>query len=235
MRVNVKTLVCSLRNEFAVELIKLPTSIRNMSLKEFCCIHNGDVKAVAENRLTSAMKNWETPALGKETRGITRLAENSENERENCSETAKKRKVSQMRSALQPITENNVLETDGSNRIGAIYDETPAVNSKMKSKMWGATPLVTPKFDPRLPKTPAVLNNEGILAQAKARPSISVTLGENRKHTITVPLDGGDVVEIDTTAFKKKDLSQGARKDAFDKLSVLQNQVAALMAELAND
>lgn len=48
LQLEAESLVMSLRNSFQVELMKIPKSVRSMSLKEFC-EHYGQVRSSPEN------------------------------------------------------------------------------------------------------------------------------------------------------------------------------------------
>ncbi|TWW65783.1 Borealin Cell division cycle-associated protein 8, partial [Takifugu flavidus] len=85
---------------------------------------------------------------------------------------------------------------------------TPARNMMDSSLMMGATPLFTPRFDPRLPKTPAVR-----VPRHKERVySISVNgspiAGGNEDIVINIPSGNGESLQLLASQINTVDLSQ---------------------------
>eukprot|EP00126_Sphaerothecum_destruens_P004590 Sdes_comp18275_c0_seq1m7926 len=147
---------------------------------------------------------------------------------------------SQQRPLLEDIKENFPLEVGKTSTV----DETPLDLMRTRSKIYSDTPLITPKFDPRLPYTPALrtarkgehlmsMNGSPISSDLGDKASLSISLGK-KKHTILVPLASNQPLNIDSSLPESLGaMSKDARKEALGKLTVLQDHVAKLMAELA--
>ncbi|XP_051520536.1 borealin isoform X1 [Myxocyprinus asiaticus] len=103
---------------------------------------------------------------------------------------------------------------------------TPA-RSLLESSIIGATPLITPRFDPRLPKTPAVR-----LAQHKEKVySMSVNgspiAGSAEDIVISVPLGNGECIQLLANEMDSVDLSQ-LDENAIRSIRNLQNRLTTL-------
>ncbi|XP_076611319.1 borealin [Chaetodon auriga] len=104
---------------------------------------------------------------------------------------------------------------------------TPARSMLDSSLMIGATPLVTPRFDPRLPKTPAVR-----VPRHKERVySISVNgspiAAGNEDIVINVPIGNGESIQLLASQMDSVDLSL-LDETALKSIRLLQNRLTTL-------
>lgn len=104
---------------------------------------------------------------------------------------------------------------------------TPARTMMDSSLMMGATPLVTPRFDPRLPKTPAVR-----VPRHKERVySISVNgspiAAGNEEVVINVPIGNGESIQLLASQMDSVDLSL-LDETALRSIRLLQNRLTTL-------
>ncbi|XP_034560509.1 borealin [Notolabrus celidotus] len=104
---------------------------------------------------------------------------------------------------------------------------TPARSMMDSSLMMGATPLVTPRFDPRLPKTPAVR-----IPRHKERVySISVNgspiAAGNEDIVINVPIGNGESVQLLASQMDSVDLSL-LDENALRSIRLLQTRLTTL-------
>ncbi|KAJ0003641.1 hypothetical protein NQD34_008739 [Periophthalmus magnuspinnatus] len=104
---------------------------------------------------------------------------------------------------------------------------TPARTMMDSSIMMGPTPLVTPRFDPRLPKTPAVR-----VPRHKERVySISVNgspiAGGNDDVVISVPIGNGESIQLLASQMDSVDLSL-LDETALRSIQQLQNRLTSL-------
>uniref|UniRef100_H2T3U6 Cell division cycle associated 8 n=1 Tax=Takifugu rubripes TaxID=31033 RepID=H2T3U6_TAKRU len=117
--------------------------------------------------------------------------------------TKKPPSTSKRAKALSVTSQNTSIRR--SNRRPLV---TPARNMMDSSLMMGATPLFTPRFDPRLPKTPAVR-----VPRHKERVySISVNgspiAGGNEDIVINIPSGNGESLQLLASQINTVDLSQ---------------------------
>lgn len=104
---------------------------------------------------------------------------------------------------------------------------TPARNLLDSSLLMGSTPLVTPRFDPRLPKTPAVR-----IPRHKERVySISVNgspiAAGNEDIVINVPIGNGESIQLLASQMDSVDLSL-LDETALKSIRQLQNRLTTL-------
>ncbi|XP_047461494.1 borealin-like [Mugil cephalus] len=104
---------------------------------------------------------------------------------------------------------------------------TPARSMLESSLMMGRTPLVTPRFDPRLPQTPAVR-----VPRHKERVySISVNgspiAAGNEDIVINVPISNGESIQLLASQMDSVDLSL-LDETALKSIRLLQNRLATL-------
>ncbi|KAJ4928566.1 hypothetical protein JOQ06_016357, partial [Pogonophryne albipinna] len=132
----------------------------------------------------------------------TKKSTKSTSEDENTSGTTRKAKATR-----KPPTTSKRAKALTVRRSSRKPIVTPARNMDY-SLMMGATPLITPRFDPRLPKTPAMRN-----PHHKERVySISVNgspiaAGNNEDIVINVPIGNGESVQLLASQMDSVDLS----------------------------
>ncbi|XP_035679537.1 borealin-like [Branchiostoma floridae] len=159
--------ICNLgRQQFRLEVMKLPKKIQNMTMAEFLA-QGGSIEAiqlqsVAETdakECTSAEKTRMPLAAVSSNIAATETVE----EKESKPKGRPKRKAAKKDTAPPPtnkrMTRSSARTQGGAaSRLGSKTSRnaltTPAV--KGSKPVWSDTPLITPKFDPRLPTTPMV-------------------------------------------------------------------------------
>ncbi|XP_056153978.1 borealin [Lampris incognitus] len=104
---------------------------------------------------------------------------------------------------------------------------TPAKNTVNTSLLIGSTPLVTPRFDPRLPKTPAVRNPHHKERVYSISVNGSPIADRNGDVIINVPIGNGESIQLLASQIDSADLSSLDKK-ALASMQQLQKRLATL-------
>uniref|UniRef100_A0A9J7XJ70 Cell division cycle associated 8 n=1 Tax=Cyprinus carpio carpio TaxID=630221 RepID=A0A9J7XJ70_CYPCA len=213
-------------NLYKTALIKLPMAVRKMNWIEYCNIEKPkspvDDSKVREEAAQVALAIAENHVIPKFAAKEAKNGANSEDENVAPLKSAvKKKKASKKARALSISKQSNTIQR--STRKPLI---TPA-RSLLESSIIGATPLITPRFDPRLPKTPALR-----LAHHREKVySMSVNgspiIGSGEDIVISVPLGNGECIQLLASEMDSVDLSQLDEK-ALRSIRHLQNRLTTL-------
>ncbi|XP_029587356.1 borealin [Salmo trutta] len=226
-------------NFYNMAVIKLPKAVRQMNWLEHCGSEKPkspvspveDAKKVEEAaQVESIMAEVHTipPKTVKKAmlkRGGARTS--SEDEENTITATGKKGK-----STRKPPTSKRAKALSVSKRNSSIRKSsrkplvTPSRNM-LDSSLMGPTPLITPRFDSRLPKTPAVR-----IPRHKERVySISVNgspiSGGGNDIVINVPVGNGECIQLLASQMDTVDLGQ-LDETAMRSIRLLQNRLTTL-------
>ncbi|XP_051520537.1 borealin isoform X2 [Myxocyprinus asiaticus] len=221
-------------NLYKTALIKLPMAVRKMNWIEYSNVDKPkspvDDSKVREEAAQVELAIAENHAIP--SKFATKEAKNSANsEDENIAplkSAVRKKKApkkapstSKKARALSISKQGNTIQRSSKKPL-----VTPA-RSLLESSIIGATPLITPRFDPRLPKTPAVR-----LAQHKEKVySMSVNgspiAGSAEDIVISVPLGNGECIQLLANEMDSVDLSQ-LDENAIRSIRNLQNRLTTL-------
>lgn len=238
MKEKINQLLKDVDNSYNMALIKLPSAVRqtlwmehfkpekpkspevdNTKTEEKAAIAESVVAAEDHAALLKSIKKVSKKKVGSK----------SSSEDENTPSTTRKGRsakkpptTSKRTKALSVSKQNTSIRK--SNRKPLV---TPARSILDSSLMMGPTPLITPRFDPRLPKTPAVR-----VPRHKERVySISVNgspiAGGNEEVVINVPIGNGESIQLLASQMDSVDLSL-LDETALRSIRQLQNRLTAL-------
>lgn len=220
-------------NLYKTALIKLPMAVRKMNWREYCNLEkpkspvdDSKVREEAAQVELAIAKNHAIPA---EILTETKNSANSEDENiAPLKPTVKKKKApkkapstSKKARALSVSKQGNTIRK--STRKPLV---TPA-RTLLESSIIGPTPLMTPRFDPRLPKTPAVRlpkHKEKVYSMSVNGSPIS---GSADSIVISVPLGNGECIQLLANEMDSVDLSQ-LDENALRSIRNLQNRLTTL-------
>ncbi|XP_077363278.1 borealin [Festucalex cinctus] len=223
-----------LRNNYNVALIKLPASVRKMSWMEYFKFEQLESPAADDAKRQEAAASVEkvmtddhavlTKAAKKTSK--KRTAKSSSND-ENTPRTLRKGKT-----ARKPPTTSkrakalSVSQQKSSVRRSKNSMLTPA-RALLDATLMGPTPLITPRFDPRLPKTPCVRvprHKERVYSISVNGSPISAA---NQEITINIPVGNGESIQLLASQMDSVDLSQ-LDETTLRSMRCLQNRLTSL-------
>ncbi|XP_051526576.1 borealin-like [Myxocyprinus asiaticus] len=220
-------------NLYKTALIKLPMAVRKMNWVQYCNLDKPkspvDDSKVREEAAQVELAIAENHAIP--SKFATKEAKNGANsEDENIAPLKSAVKIKAPKKA--PSTSKKARALSVSKQGNTIRKSTrkPLITparSLLESSIIGATPLITPRFDPRLPKTPAVR-----MARHKEKLySMSVNgspiAGSAEDIVISVPLGNGECIQLLANEMDSVDLSQLDEK-ALRSIRNLQNRLTTL-------
>jgi len=225
-------------NSYNMLLIKLPKAIRQMNWLEHCKAEKlvspkvDETKREEEAAIVESVVAEDHIVLlksAKKTATKKKAGGKSSSEDENTLSNARKGKAtrkpptSSKRAKVLSVSKQNT-SIRRSTRKPLV---TPARSTLDSSLMMGATPLVTPRIDPRLPKTPAVR-----IPRHKERVySISVNgspiAAGNEDIVINVPIGNGESIQLLASQMDSMDLSL-LDETALKSIQLLKNRLTTL-------
>ncbi|TRY53651.1 hypothetical protein DNTS_008652 [Danionella cerebrum] len=216
-------------NLYKTALIKLPMAVRKMNWIEYCNIEKPK-SPVDDSKMKEDAAQVELAIAGNHAISKSSVKEANPNADENIApmKSVKKKKASKK----APSTSKKSRALSISKQGNAIQKSTrkhlitPA-RSLMDSSIIGATPLVTPRFDPRLPKTPALRvahHREKVFSMSVNGSPISAG-GDDI--VISVPLGNGECIQLLASEMNSVDLSQLDER-ALRGIRNLQNRLTTL-------
>ncbi|CAL8292462.1 unnamed protein product [Merluccius merluccius] len=214
MREQKNQLLKEVDNRYNMALIKLPRAVRQMNWLDYFSsekpkspeVDNSKREEVTELENVLTENHAAAPKLIQKTSKKEPRAK-STSEDENTAPQSSTRKG---KSKRPPVTSKktraqSVAKQPASSRKKPLF--TPARNMLDSSLMMGATPLFTPRFDPRLPKTPAVRgprHNEMVYhISANGSPIES----SDNDIFINVPVGNGESIQLVAGQMDSVDLS----------------------------
>lgn len=237
MKEKLNQLLKDVDNSYNMALIKLPMSVRKMSWLEHCKSEKpkspgqDNTKQTEEEAAVVKSIEAEDHALllksvkkmSKKKRGVQSTSddENTPSTTRKTRATRKPPATSKRGKALSVSKQSTSIRR--SNRKPLV---TPARSMLDSSLMMGPTPLITPRFDPRLPKTPAVR-----VPRHKERVySISVNgspIAANQDIVINVPIGNGESLQLLASQMDSVDLSL-LDETALKSIQLLQTRLKTL-------
>ncbi|TMS17970.1 Borealin [Larimichthys crocea] len=222
-------------NSYNMALIKLPKAVRQTTWLEHCKPDKpkspevDNVKREEEAAIVESVVAEDHAVLLKSVKKTSKKKAKSSSEDENTPGTMRKGKATRK----PPTTSKRAKALSVSKQNTSIRRSTrkplvtPARSMLDSSLMMGATPLITPRFDPRLPKTPAVR-----VPRHKERVySISVNgspiAAGNEDIVINVPIGNGESVQLLASQMDSVDLSL-LDETALKSIRLLQNRLTTL-------
>jgi len=224
-------------NSYNMALIKLPKAVRQLNWLEYCNSEKpkspkvDDTKREEEAAIVESVVAEDHAVLLKSVKKTTKkkAGGKSSSEDENTPGTVRKGKATRK----PPTTSKRAKALSVSKQNTSIRKSTrkpmitPARSLLDSSMLMGSTPLVTPRFDPRLPKTPAVR-----IPRHKERVySISVNgspiAAGNEDIVINVPIGNGESIQLLASQMDSVDLSL-LDETALRSIRQLQNRLTTL-------
>lgn len=219
-------------NLYKTALIKLPMAVRKMNWIEYCNLEKPK-SPVDDSKVREEAAQVELAIAGNHTipKFAAKEAKSSVNsEEENMAPL--KCTVKKKASKKAPSTSKKARALSISKQGGTIQRSTrkPLITparSLLDSSIIGATPLITPRFDPRLPKTPALrsaLHREKVYSMSVNGSPLS---GGGEDIVISVPIGNGECIQLLASEMDSVDLSQLDEK-ALRSIRNLQNRLTTL-------
>lgn len=239
LKERINQLLKDVDNSYNMAVIKLPKAVRQMAWLEHLKCEKpkspevDNIKRQEEAAIVDSVVAEDHAVLLKSVKKTTKTkgGAKSSPEDENTPSTTRKGKAtrkppttSKRAKALAVNKQNTSIRR--STRKPLV---TPARSMLDSSLMMGPTPLITPRFDPRLPKTPAVR-----IPRHKERVySISVNgspiAAGNEDIVINVPIGNGESIQLLASQMDSVDLSL-LDDTALKSIRLLQNRLTTLCA-----
>ncbi|XP_059206382.1 borealin [Centropristis striata] len=237
LKERINQLLKDVDNSYNMALIKLPKAIRQTPWIEHFNSEKpkspevDNKKREEEAAIVDSVVAEDHAVLLKSVKKMSKKKGKSGSEDENIPSTTKKGKAtrkppttSKRAKALSVSKQNTSIRRSSRKPL-----VTPARSMLDSSLMMGPTPLVTPRFDPRLPKTPAVR-----IPRHKERVySISVNgspiSSGNSDIVINVPIGNGESLQLLASQMDSVDLSL-LDESALRSIRLLQNRLTTLCA-----
>ncbi|XP_060798984.1 borealin [Neoarius graeffei] len=234
-RLNEKTnnLLKDADNLYNMTLIKLPMAVRQMNWIQYWGSEKPETpvdeskqkEEAAQVELTIAQDHTIPHKSDKKHSKTSVKSEDEENSVPKS--TAKKGRTKKAPSTTKKVKALSVSKQNGAIRKSNRKPLLTPARSFLDSSIMGPTPLVTPRFDSRLPKTPAVR----VPRHREKVYSISVNgspiTGGTEDIVINVPLGNGESIQLLASEMDSVDLNQLDEK-ALHSIRQLQNRLTAL-------
>ncbi|XP_070702858.1 borealin [Pempheris klunzingeri] len=237
LKERINQLLKDVDNSYNMALIKLPKAVRQTAWLEHCRAEKPKspevdiTKREEEAAIVDSVVAEDHAVLLKSVKKTSKKkgAAKSSSEDENTPSTTRKGKATRK----PPTTSKRAKALAVSKQSTSIRRSTrkplvtPARSVLDSSLMMGPTPLITPRFDPRLPKTPAVR-----VPRHKERVySISVNgspvAAGNDDIVINVPVGNGETIQLLASQMESVDLSL-LDETALKSIRLLQNRLTTL-------
>ncbi|XP_035537326.1 borealin [Morone saxatilis] len=237
LKEKINQLLKDVDNSYNMALIKLPKAVRQTTWLEHCKSEKpkspevDNTKREEEAAIVDSVVAEDHAVLLKSVKKTSKKkgGAKSSSEDENTPSTTRKGKATRK----PPTTSKRAKALSVSKQNTSIRRSTrkplvtPARSMLDSSLMMGSTPLVTPRFDPRLPKTPAVR-----VPRHKERVySISVNgspiAAGNEDIVINVPIGNGESVQLLASQMDSVDLSL-LDETALKSIRLLKNRLTNL-------
>ncbi|MBN3297706.1 borealin [Amia ocellicauda] len=235
-----KSLLKDADNLYNLAIIKLPKADRQLNWIEYSA-PEGKTKAIAE-AAKRELENADVANIVSEAQIVpqksTKKASKrkgavlSSAEEENISNNLSTTKKGRATAKKAPSTSKKARALSVSKQNSSIRKSTrkalvtPA-RSGLDSSLMGPTPLITPRFDSRLPKTPAVRNPRHKERVYSISVNGSPIAGVSNDILINVPLGNGESIQLLASEMESVDLSQ-LDEQAVQSIRLLQNRLANL-------
>ncbi|KAM8766987.1 borealin [Acanthopagrus schlegelii] len=238
LKEKINQLLKDVDNSYNMALIKLPKAVRQMCWLEHIKPEKpkspevDNTKREEEVAIVNSIMAEDHAVLLKSVKKTTATKKKggakSSSEDENTPSTTRK-----ARATKKPPTTSKRAKALSVNKQNASIRRssrkplvTPA-RSMLDCSMMGATPLVTPRFDPRLPKTPAVRNPRHKERVYSISVNGSPIAAGNEDIIINVPIGNGESVQLLASQMDSVDLSS-LDETALRSIRLLQNRLTNL-------
>ncbi|KAG7316997.1 hypothetical protein KOW79_019295 [Hemibagrus wyckioides] len=219
-------------NLYNMTLIKLPMAVRQMNWVQYCGSEKPQTpvdeskqkEEAAQVELTIAQDHTIPPKSAKKASNSV-ISEDEENVVPKT--TKKKGRPKKAPSTTKKARALSVSKQNGTIRKSTRKQLVTPARSFLDSSIIGPTPLVTPRFDSRLPKTPAVRvprHREKVYSISVNGSPIS---GGSEDIVINVPLGNGECIQLLASEMDSVDLRQLDER-AIHSIRQLQNRLTAL-------
>ncbi|KAK5854826.1 hypothetical protein PBY51_004984 [Eleginops maclovinus] len=234
MKEKISHLLKDVDNGYNVELIKLPNVVRQMPWIELFNSekqNSPEVANVGKEEEAAVVESIvdDQAAFLKSIKQTSQKKAESSSDKENTLSITRKAKAtrkppttSKRAKALAVSKHNTPLRR--SSRKPLI---TPARNMMDDSLMMGATPLITPRFDSRLPKTPAMRNPHHKERVYSISVNGSPIAAGNEDIVINIPIGNGESVQLLASEMDSVDLSL-LDEPTLRRINTLKNRLTAL-------
>ncbi|XP_040909454.1 borealin [Toxotes jaculatrix] len=237
LKEKINQLLKDVDNSYNMALIKLPKAVRLMPWLEHCKSEKpkppelSDTKREEEAAIVESVVAEDHAVLLKSVKKTSKKkgTVKSSSDDENTPSTTRKGKATRK----PPTTSKRAKALAVSKQSTSIRRSTrkplvtPARSMLDSSLMMGPTPLVTPRFDPRLPKTPAVRvprHKERVYSISVNGSPISAG---NEDIVINVPIGNGESIQLLASQMDSVDLSL-LDETALKSIRLLQNRLTTL-------
>ncbi|XP_029023780.1 borealin isoform X2 [Betta splendens] len=240
MKEKLKHMLKDVDNSYNMALIKLPVTVRKMLWVEYFKFEKPnfpDAENVKSEEEAAAVKIIEEEDHEVLLKSVKKKSKKKRDVKSNLEDENTPSTVRKTRAAKKPPTTSRRAKALSVNKENTAIRRstrkplvTPARSVLDCSLMMGSTPLVTPRFDPRLPKTPAVR-----VPRHKERVySISVNgspiAAGSEDIVINVPIGNGESIQLLASQMDSVDLSQ-LDETACKSLRLLQNRLTTLCSK----
>ncbi|KAK9526598.1 hypothetical protein VZT92_015287 [Zoarces viviparus] len=239
MKEKINQLLIDVDNSYNLAIIKLPTAVRQMNWLEYFRTEKptspelDNIKREEEAAIVESVVAEDHAVLLKSVKKTSKKkgGTKSRSGDENTPSTTRKGKAtrkppttgtSKRAKAMAVAMQNTSIRR--SSRKALV---TPARSMLNSSLMMGPTPLITPRFDPRLPKTPAVRNPRHKERVYSISVNGSPIAAGNEDIVINLPIGNGESVQLLASQMDSVDLSQ-LDETALRSIRLLQNRLTTL-------
>ncbi|XP_014669895.1 PREDICTED: borealin-like [Priapulus caudatus] len=212
-----------------LQIFKLPKHIRAMTRLKFLEM-GGTVEAVQAQYIDAEVEGPETNA----EMTLDKIQEDCEVEQKRPTRTSKKKARSTKKNTNK---ENDIMPPPTAataqrpRRNIRNKFQTPLHNSQASVRNWN-TPLITPKFDPRLPKTPALRRpRQGeMLVSMSGSPVASTNPDTFTKPEVYIPLHGrAEVLQLTSDMEVNTENMPAIDDDTRNHIVMLQDKIKQLL------
>eukprot|EP01137_Pigoraptor_chileana_P014379 Opistho-2@68935 len=252
MRVFLRALVLSLKKDFAVELIRLPKSVRSMPIEELMSSNMTVPQSVAANHVVGIVSRMGAAASSSPLRDIT----NASSAAAEPGTAAKRRRIAASKQSQQPQPPSTVEMSSrrSARTVSALVAQTPTAASTRKvTPAVEATPMRAPGHFPlTIVQTPHAGNatvactpRVGGVQQTPATGRRALRRGEtavtsngspvegHNAPLLSIPVREGGAIEVDTMqgqVFIPREMSKAAIKES---ILNTQKMLESLLAQMA--
>ncbi|XP_075460863.1 borealin [Ascaphus truei] len=234
--------VASLYN---IEIIKRPVALREMCWIDFFAKGgsqrvleaaesvNQDIEEI--NRLTASVSQtpFKSFKKAKKTNQVGSIEEDEENIPEMSvlrTKTKAKFSTKKVPTTTRKARASATSTGTTSKRISKRNLITPTTGRTTNISTLGPTPMITPRFDPRIFKTPA-LRTPGMRERVYTFSANGSPLADVNDLFISVPVQGGENIRVTANELDDMDLTRLDRR-AFDNIQLLSNRLTKICNKL---
>ncbi|KAM6904046.1 borealin [Lycodopsis pacificus] len=233
MKEKLNQLLIDVDNSYNLAIIKLPTAVRQMTWLEHFRTEKpkspelDNIKREEEAAIVESVVAEDHAVLLKSVKKTSKKKGGSRSGDENTLSTTRKGKATRKPPTTSKRAMAVAMQNTSIRRSSRKALITPARSMLNSSLMMGPTPLITPRFDPRLPKTPAVRNPRHKERVYSISVNGSPIAAGNEDIVINLPIGNGASVQLLASQMDSVDLSQ-LDETALRSIRLLQNRLTTL-------